>query len=218
LSCANCATQRWWPLPTAPTSPLCDPTEGSLQASPSATHCNTLQHTATHCNTLQRTATHSNALHHTASHCITLYHTDRRLPAGMTICYTFHHTATHCNTLQHTATHCQKAPCRLPAGVTIQIFRIALHLSTLQHTVTHMQLYAHCKTLHHTASHCITLHHTAIHCRRDDPDLPHCRGVARVGARSTLRPRRHDVWRHGPLDPVRLDASNDCGARDRPGL
>ena len=31
---------------------------------PSATHCNTLQHTASHCNTLQHTATHCNTLQH----------------------------------------------------------------------------------------------------------------------------------------------------------
>ena len=38
-----------------------------INGSPTATHCNTLQHTATHCNTLQHTATHCNTLQRHAS-------------------------------------------------------------------------------------------------------------------------------------------------------
>ena len=54
---------------------------------PTATHCNTLQHTATHRNTPQHTATHRNTPQHTTTH--------RNTPQ---------HTATHRNTPQHTAT------------------------------------------------------------------------------------------------------------------
>ena len=100
-----------------------------LIASPSATHCNTLQHTATDCNTLQHTATHCNTLQYTAAHCNTLQHAAtpcscieqhkrnycRKHQRWRNICNTLQHTATHCNTLQHTATYCN----------TLQIYQAA---------------------------------------------------------------------------------------------
>jgi len=101
-----------------------------IQASLSATHCITQQHTATHSNTQQHTATHCNTLQHTATkristcnstitfwtswislnklsslatkECNTMRYTAQH-------CTTLHHTAPHCNTLQHTATRCNTA-------------------------------------------------------------------------------------------------------------
>ena len=62
------------------------------QARPSATHCNTLQHTATHCNIICG-----------------------KRPARQAICKTLQHTATHCNTLQHSATICKLVFGKRPA-------------------------------------------------------------------------------------------------------
>ena len=64
---------------------------------PTATHCNTLQHTATHCNALQRTSTHINALQRTATHYNALQHNTTQHNATQ-------RNAKHRNAKQHHAT------------------------------------------------------------------------------------------------------------------
>ena len=80
---------------TATHRPSYHPTAFSV---PTATHCNTLQHTATHCNTLLHTATHCNTMPHTATQCHTLQRNS--VVPTQRLLYV------NCNTLQHTATHC----------------------------------------------------------------------------------------------------------------
>jgi len=100
LQHAHCNTlQHTYPMAsriilTPPTATLCN----TLQHS--ATHCNTLQHTATHCNTLQHTATHCNTMQHTATHSTRCLSESHEISATATLCNTLQHT--HCNTLQHT--------------------------------------------------------------------------------------------------------------------
>jgi len=101
--------------------------------SPSATHCNTLQHTATHYNTLQHTATHCNTLQHTATHCSTLQHTAIYAVHSYLVCRSTVSLCVYCASipLQHTATHCKahcKAHCNSLKGRQCNVSRSFLNI------------------------------------------------------------------------------------------
>ena len=107
--------------------------------SPSATHCNTLQHPATHCNTLQHTATHCNIrcpfiscvlVYCVSLHLLCLNLAHRPSIKGTKLLFIvikaiiiipLQHTATHCNT------HC-KAHCDSLKGRQCNISRPFLHI------------------------------------------------------------------------------------------
>jgi len=174
----------------------------SFTQRPTATHCNTLQHTATQiakyltspqelecacthtqCNTVQYTATHFNTnceiLDFAAviggAHAHTHPHT-HTLQNNSTNCNPLYHTATHCNTLQPTVSHC----------------------NTLQHISTHC--HTNCEILDfdaiigaaraHTNAHTSTLTYsplqpTATHCNPLQPTATHCNPLQPTISRNT---------------------------------
>jgi len=109
----------------------------------------TLRPTATHCNTLQHTATQI-AKYLTSPQELECAHTH-------TQCNTVQHSATQCNTVQYTATHCTTNCEILDFAAVIG----AAHAHTHPHTHTLQHNATHCNSLHHTAPHCNTLQHTA---------------------------------------------------------
>jgi len=142
---------------------------------PSATQCNTLQHTATHSEDVEGSPEDTNPHCYILQHISMQQHCNRTLQRNNTTLQ--HNTATqHCNaTLQYTL--------RMPRAELMGEILDAIPCNTLQHTVdTTLQ---HCNTalqhntgqtekrnysciiLQHTATHCNTLQHTATigtHC------------------------------------------------------
>jgi len=129
--------------------------------SPTASHCDTLQHTVAYCNTLQHTAigrlfwfVQVRVCGMNMYTCVSYYNTPQHTA---TCCNTLRHPATHCNALQYTATHCntlhQTTMGRLSWFVRVRVsgmnrYACVFYRNTLQHAATQ------CNELQHNATYC----------------------------------------------------------------
>jgi len=122
------------------------------------THCTSLQHTATRWNAPQHTATHCNTQHTTATH----DNTRVNLPCAQVLrpLHSLQLTAPHCNTLQLTAT------LRNTRRHTVVLCKSLQHTARGESICRVLEFrghYAHCNSMHLTATHCNSLQHSATH-------------------------------------------------------